>query len=108
MQGADSPASANTATFSTQYVLYRNDQWHFAHEAPSNVTSEATDIPGGVRVQFMDADGYELFQVPAWHYLDLVVHADGLQLRSPPSDADQGDELDTVHDCAGDTPMSHS
>jgi hypothetical protein len=97
---ATSTAPSQTKTnapLSTTYALYRNTQWHFALEAPSNVVAEATDIPGGVTVQFTTPDGDELFMVSAWRYQDLVVHADGLRLLPPSTDADQGDELDTVH-----------
>jgi hypothetical protein len=45
----------------------------------------------------MDSESNELFEVSAWRYQDLVVHADGLQLQPASTDADQGDQLDTVH-----------
>jgi hypothetical protein len=94
--------SETPATSPQQYSEYRNDQWHFSVFVPSNITAEATDQPGGQTIQFIDASGNELFQVSAWPYQDLVVHADGMHPQAPSQDADQPDELDTVHVYEGD------
>ena len=101
MQGADSPASASTATSPTQYALYRNTQWHFALEAPSTVTASGPyDNDGGQTIQFLAPDGNELFQVSAWPYHDFDV---ALGEEAPAGSAqDEPDTLGIVHVYHGD------
>ena len=76
---------------------YQNAQWHFTMFIPNDFTAQVSDESGGVTIQFTDAHGNVSFQVSAWPYQELVVHADGLQLLPPSNNDDQPDELDTVH-----------
>ena len=93
-------SAAAEATSATHYALYRNDQWHFALEAPSNTSIETMDIPGGVSIDFSTPDGDELFMVSAWRYQDLDV---GLGEEGAPSNtSDQPDTLGIVHAYDGD------
>lgn len=64
---------------------------------PDNFTAEISDERGGQTIQFTDAQGNDQFQVSAWPYQDLVLHADSIEPISPSHGADQPDELDTVH-----------
>lgn len=87
-----SPAAAPTA-----YAEYRDDRWHFSIFVPSDTIYETTDARGGETIQFLGQDGRFLFQVSAWPYRDLVVHADGFDLQVPADFDDQSNELDTIH-----------
>lgn len=78
------------------YLEYDNAQWHFSIFIPADLTAAVTDDRGGTIIQFLDPRGNEQFQIAAWPYKDLTIHADGFQLRTPAENGDQGDELGTV------------
>jgi hypothetical protein len=89
------PPTEHLATSSTEYSEYRNDQWHFSVDVPSNIVAEANTLPGGITIQFMEPDGGELFQISAWPDQDLDV-ALGEEAAAG-SAQDQPDNLGIVH-----------
>jgi hypothetical protein len=97
LQGAYSPASVSTteATSATSYAEYRNTEWHFSLDIPSNITAEKTDDRSGTTIQFLEPTGNTLFQVSAWPYQDLDVALG--EEGTPGSNSDQGDTLGIVH-----------
>ena len=97
LQGAYSPASVSTteATSATSYAEYRNTEWHFSLDIPSNITAEKTDDRSGTTIQFLEPTGNTLFQVSAWPYQDLDVALG--EKGTPGSNSDQGDTLGIVH-----------
>jgi hypothetical protein len=95
--GAHTSSVSAAPTPPQNFREYDNAQWHFSMFVPNDFTAEVSNESGGVTIQFIDAKGNVPFQVSAWPYQDLVVHADGLQLQPASVDNDQPDELDTVH-----------
>ncbi len=95
LQQPPAASSAPAATPPQQYAEYRNDQWHFSIDVPSNLTAVSTGDRTGATIQFTDPQGNEPFQITAVPYSDLDV---ALGEEAPAANAgDQPSTLNIVH-----------
>src|ERR1700681_122166 len=77
--GAHISHAAMTVSAPQHYQEYRNDRWHFSVFIPDSWKVAAADVPGGQTLTFLDPAGKDQFEISAWPYADLDIHATRLQ-----------------------------